>query len=219
LAPDPILILAATGLLSEAKVVQRDGMNVIACGGHGEVLRTRLMARIAAERPSGLLSIGLAGGLAPDLAVGQLVVGNAVGDHPADLNWATRLLAANPGAVSGPVAGVATPAASTAEKAALHAATGAIAVDMESHIVAEVGAAHGLPFAILRVIGDSAADTLPAAARVPLRPDGGIAMPPVLAAVARRPWEIPALIRLAGATGGALKRLQEAHIPHLSSRA
>ena len=194
-------------------------MRVIACGGHGEVLRTRLVSEIAATRPSGLLSIGLAGGLAPDLAVGQIVIGTAVGTHPTDTAWTAQLLAANAGAISGPVAGVARPAASTAEKAALHAATGAIAVDMESHIVAEVAAAHGLPFAVLRVIGDSAADTLPAAARVPLRPDGGVAMPAVLAAVARRPWEIPALIRLAGATGGALKRLQTAHIPHLSSRA
>jgi adenosylhomocysteine nucleosidase len=188
-------------------------VRVIACGGHGDVLRTRLVTEIAASRPSGLLSIGLAGGLAPHLAVGQIIIGSTVGAHAADRDWATRLLAANPGAVSGPVAGVASPAASTAEKAALHAATGAIAVDMESHIVAEVAAAHGLPFAILRVIGDSAADTLPAAARVPLRPDGGIAMPSVLAAVARRPWEIPALIRLAGATNLALKRLETARLP------
>jgi hopanoid-associated phosphorylase len=207
------LILAATGLLSEAKVIRRDGVSVIACGGHGEVLRTRLAAEIAANRPAGLLSIGLAGGLAPGLEIGQIVVGTAVGLHPADNDWVTRLLATNPGAVSGRIAGVATPAASTAEKAALHAASGAIAVDMESHIVAEVAAAHGLPFAILRIIGDSAADTLPAAARVPLRPDGGVAMPAVLAAVARRPWEIAALIRLAGATGGALKRLRAAQLP------
>jgi hopanoid-associated phosphorylase len=206
------LILAATGLLSEAKVIQRYGVRVIACGGHGEVLRTRLAAAIAANRPSGLLSIGLAGGLAADLAVGQIVIGTAVAAHPTDTAWTEQLLVANQGAVSGPVAGVATPAASVTEKAALHAATGSIAVDMESLIVAEVAAAHGLPFAILRVIGDSAADTLPAAARVPLRPDGGVAMPAVLAAVARRPWEIPALIRLAGATGLALKRLQAAQL-------
>jgi hopanoid-associated phosphorylase len=206
------LILAATGLLSEAKVIQRDGVKVVACGGHPDVLRTRLTEEIAANRPLGLLSIGLAGGLAPSLQVGQLVIGTSVGPHAAAADWATRLLAANPGAASGLVAGVATPAASVADKAALHAATGAIAVDMESHILAEVAATHGLPFAILRVIGDSAADTLPAAARVPLRPDGEVAMPAVLAAVARRPWEIPALIRLAGATGRALSRLRAAQI-------
>jgi hopanoid-associated phosphorylase len=206
------LILAATGLLSEARAIAREGVTIIACGGHNDVLRERLTAEIADQRPSGLLSIGLAGGLAPGLPVGQLIVGTAAGAHRADADWVARLLAANPGAISGPVAGVATPAASAADKAALHAATGAIAVDMESHIVAEVAAAHGLPFAILRVIGDGAADTLPAAARVPLRPDGGVAMPAVLAAVARRPWEIPALIRLAGATNGALAKLKAARI-------
>ena len=83
---------------------------------------------------------------------------------------------------------------------------------MESHIVAEVAAAHGLPFAILRIIGDGADETLPAAARVPLRPDGGVAMASVLAAVARRPWEIPALIRLAGATNRAMQGLRAAQI-------
>lgn len=212
MAPDPILLIAATGLLSEAKAVRRDGIKVMACGGHNDVLRERLTAEINRTRPSGLLSIGLAGGLSPNLTAGELVIGTSVGPHMADVDWTARLLAANPGAASGHVAGVAAPAASVAEKAALHASTGAIAVDMESHIVAEVAAAHGLPFAILRVIGDSAGDTLPAAARVPLRPDGNVAMLAVLAAVARRPWQIPALIGLAGATARALKTLQAARV-------
>jgi len=40
--------------------------------------------------------------------------------------------------------------------------TGAIAVDMESHVVAAVGAAHGLPVAAMRVVTDPAERTLPA---------------------------------------------------------
>ncbi len=207
------MILAATGLQSEARAIARAGVEVIACGGHGEVLRARLIAAIAVRRPTGVLSIGLAGGLDPELAVGTLVIGTGVAGHAADPDWAQRLLAANPGAVTGAVAGVASPAATVAEKARLHAGTGAVAVDMESHVVAEVAAAHGLGFAVLRVIGDSAADTLPAAARVPLTPDGGVRMAAVLAAVARRPWQIPALIGLAAATQASLGRLQRVSIP------
>ncbi len=202
------MILAATGLQSEARAIARPGIEVIACGGHGEVLRARLSAAIASQRPAGLLSIGLAGGLDPALAVGTLVVGTRVAGLAADAGWATRLLAANPGAIAGGVAGVATPAATVADKARLHAEAGAVAVDMESHVVAEVAAAHGLAFAVLRVIGDGAFDTLPAAARVPLTPDGGVRMAAVLAAVARRPWQIPALIGLAGATGRAMAALK-----------
>lgn len=201
------MILAATGLRREARAIARDGVTVVACGGHGEVLAARLGAAIALRRPAGLLSIGLAGGLDPGLAVGAVVVGTGVGGQDCDGEWVGRLLAANPGAVAGAVAGVAAPAATRTAKAVLHGG-GAVAVDMESQVVAAVAAAHGLAFAILRVIGDAAGDELPAAARVPLSPDGEVRMAAVLAAVARRPWQIPALIRLAEATGVALDRLR-----------
>lgn len=206
------MILAATGLDAEADAIRRPDVEPIACGGHGEVLRRRLNTAIAARRPAGLLSIGLAGGLDPRLAVGDMVIGTKVAGHAADADWIVRLAAANPGARSGEIAGVAAPAATVAAKAALHAG-GAIAVDMESQVVGEVAAAHGLPFAILRVVGDAAGTALPAAARVPLTPDGGVRMGAVLAAVARRPWQIAALIRLAGATGRAMATLRALDLP------
>ena len=58
--------------------------------------------------------------------------------------------------------------AAAARKAQLFGATRAVAVDMESAAVAEVAAQHGLPFLVLRVVLDTAADSLPAsiAARV-----------------------------------------------------
>lgn len=205
------MILAATGLRQEARAIERSGVTVIACGGHADALRTRLTAAIAAARPTGLLSIGLAGGLDPALPLGALVIGTAVAGTAADPDWTRRLVAANPGAVAGAIAGVAAPAATRAAKAILHAA-GGIAVDMESHVVARVAAAHGLPFAIVRVIGDTAGDELPAAARVPLSPSGNVRLGAVLAAVARRPWQVPALIRLAGATSAALTGLRAARL-------
>ena len=62
--------------------------------------------------------------------------------------------------------------ASAEAKAALQAATGAIAIDMESHIAARVAARHGLPLAVLRVVSDTAADTLPPAFAVAMRRGG-----------------------------------------------
>ena len=49
---------------------------------------------------------------------------------------------------------------------------GAIAVDMESHIVATVGASHGLPVAAMRVITDPAERGLPACTVAAMRPNG-----------------------------------------------
>jgi len=43
----------------------------------------------------------------------------------------------------------------------LHIGTGALAVDTESHVVASVAAARGLPMAAVRVITDSAHYSLP----------------------------------------------------------
>jgi hypothetical protein len=82
-----------------------------------------------------------------------------------------------------------------ASKAALHAATGALAVDMESHIAARVAARHGLPFAVARTISDGADRALPRAAQAGMRPDGGMDVGAVIAQLGRRPWELPALIR------------------------
>jgi nucleoside phosphorylase len=95
------------------------------------------------------------------------------------------------------VAGVDAPVADPAAKAALHASTGAAAVDMESAVVARAAARHRLPFAILRAIADPAQRALPPAALVALRPDGGIDRAAIVAALARAPLQLPALARLA----------------------
>jgi adenosylhomocysteine nucleosidase len=106
----------------------------------------------------------------------------------------------------GGVRGVDQPAATVAEKAALRA-TGAAAVDMESHIVARVAAAHGLPYAVFRIISDTAAQTLPPAARVPLNEDGSVDLPAVLLALAKNPAQLHALIRTARDANRALRTL------------
>ncbi len=204
------MIVAATGLRAEARVIERPNVIAIACGGHGDVLRQRLDAAIAANRPAGLFSIGIAGGLDPALPVGALVIGTAVAGTPTDAGWTARLAAALPDARLASVAGVSIAAFDAAAKAALRARTGAAIVDMESHVVAAVAAAHGLPFAILRAVSDTATDTLPLAARVPLLPTGAPDMARVLAHVARRPWQIPALIGLAANSRTALAALSTA---------
>ena len=84
-----------------------------------------------------------------------------------------------------------------AAKRALFEASGALAVDMESHIAARVAARRGLPFACARVISDGADRALPPAAQAGMRQDGGVDGLAVLRSLAADPRQLPALIRTA----------------------
>lgn len=126
----------------------------------------------------------------------SLTDADAPGDspHPNSSPEGEGLRAALPQAHFGSIIGQDHIAASIAEKAAL-ATAGALAVDMESHIAARVAARHRLPFMAIRTISDTAHETLPPAALVGMNPDGSMALGKVLSALARRPGQLPALIR------------------------
>jgi adenosylhomocysteine nucleosidase len=110
----------------------------------------------------------------------------------------------------GTIAGSDSIAATLDQKHALRQTTGAIAVDMESHVAARVAARHDLPFAILRTISDGANHVLPPAALVGMKPDGGMALGAVLASLARRPGQLPALIRTGRDAERAFRALAKA---------
>ena len=112
----------------------------------------------------------------------------------ADEGLLALLRALLPDAHVGPFAGVDRIVATAEAKRALREATGAIAADMESHVAARVARRHGVPFAIVRAVSDAADQSLPPAALVGMRPDGGVALGAVLRSVAQNPAQIPALI-------------------------
>lgn len=78
---------------------------------------------------------------------------------------------------------------------------------MESHHAAAIAAAHGLPFAAIRAIADTAADELPPAVQDGLDEDGRTAIGPVLRSLLSRPAQLPALIRVARRSRRALDAL------------
>ncbi|UFN48017.1 hopanoid-associated phosphorylase [Roseomonas sp. OT10] len=190
-------LLVVTGLRREARILSGPGIETVAGGGDAARLEAVLGDAVRIAR--GVISLGIAGALAPGLAPGDWVVAEAVLDGaeaiPADAAWRDRLAAALPGARTGLLLGSDTMVADAAAKAARHAATGAIAVDMESHVAARVARRHGVPFAAARVVSDAADRDLPPAARVGMRPDGGMDLPAVLRALAARPGQLPALLR------------------------
>ena len=113
---------------------------------------------------------------------------------PTDRDWSQRLLGVIPNAVPGVLLGVSAPVARREEKRDLFIKTGAVAVDMESHIVAAVGLAHGLPVATIRVITDPAQRTLPRSAATAMRPDGTINIGAIVWSVLKSPSEISGLV-------------------------
>ena len=146
-----------------------------------------------------LSKIGIAGALAPGLQAGQWIVADAVlideVSIATDRLWTGRLAARLPEAKRGLVVGANAIVAEAAQKTALHRATGASAVDMESHVVARVAQRHRLPFAVARVVSDAAHHSLPPAARVGMKSDGRMDLPSVLRSLLANPRQLPALMR------------------------
>ncbi len=202
-------VLAVTGLKREARILTGDGVCVIIGGGDQAQLAASL-ARAAAGA-IGIISIGLAGALQAGLRPGDWVVARAVVDGEArtftDPDWTVRLADLLPNPRLGEVSGSDLMIAEVAAKSALYATTRALAVDMESHIAARVATAHGLPFAVARVISDGADHALPPAAQRGMRPDGGMDVMAVLASLAGDPRQLPALIRTALAAETAFRAL------------
>jgi hopanoid-associated phosphorylase len=195
-------LIAVVGLAFEARIAAGPGIRVISRGNDEELAVS--LVRAFRDGARGVVSFGVAGGLSPDLAPGTCVIGSAivsgtsrvtrVGTHD---GWSKNLLQAMPGAVRGPLYGSAGPVTNPRAKAALYKTTGAIAVDMESHTVGGVAAAHGRPMAAIRVITDPAARALPPSVLAALRPNGAVDIAALIRSLLKRPRDFPPLMRLA----------------------
>jgi hopanoid-associated phosphorylase len=190
-------IIAVTCLSFEARVAAGPGIAVLCGTAQRYVDKLEAAAR---DGGSGIISIGIAGGLAPGLAPGHWVVASSVvsGEerYATDARWSRRLLEALPSAVYADISGVDAPVVAEADKRRLRQGAGTVAVDMESHIAARIAAAHGIPFAACRVIIDPAERTLPPAALVGMRSDGKADVVAVLGSLMRQPRQLLALLRV-----------------------
>lgn len=199
----PVIVVA--GMAFEAQIARGEGVEAV-YAARADLLERAL--RDAVQRGcAGILSFGTAGGLAPELTPGTIVVADAV-DGPlgrvmTDTAWTQRLAAALAGSPlaarlrRGIQAAVSAPLTTAADKQALYRSTGALAVDMESHIAGAIAAAHGVPFAVCRAVVDPAWRSLPPAAMAGLRDDGSTAVLPVLRELARRPAQLGSLLQVA----------------------
>ena len=193
-------VVAVTGLIKEARIATGPGVHAIAGGGNAPALAAALERELA-RGAGAVMSFGIAGGLAEELVRGTWLVARSIVTPaqrwPCDAAWARSIAERLPEAWTADLAGVDAPVTDPAAKRELHRATGAAAVDTESHIAAAIAAAHGLPFAAFRVVVDSVRRSLPPAASVALKPDGNISRGAVLGSLARTPAQLPSLLRTA----------------------
>lgn len=202
-----------TGIAMEAKLLERFAINPGLFVGYAGLEPGA--AHLAAEKmiaagATALMSFGLAGGLNPAISAGAVILPAEIrgaSPLPCDIAWTKRLAALVnvTHSLMAHAPGVLTTAQA---KAALFAATGAAAADMESYGIAEVAGIHGLPFAALRVVADTAADAIPSAALKAMNSDGRILPGAAALGALTHPWQIPGLIRLGGRTATAMKKLE-----------
>jgi adenosylhomocysteine nucleosidase len=150
------------------------------------------MGATAAERAArsltdatALISTGYAGGLAAPAARGVIVV-----------DTDSSLFAAQPPAIRGRIADSQTMVATPEARARLAAATGAVAVDMESAAIARVAKERGIPFAAIRVITDGPEDTMVIDWDRYRRPDGSMRTTAAVLSALRTTRGMAELLRL-----------------------
>jgi adenosylhomocysteine nucleosidase len=207
-------VIAVTGLRAEARIARRAGFSIVCAGGIPAHTAAALGQAVGGGGATGLVSFGICGGLAPALAPGTLVCARAViaadgTRYPVDEVWRARL-PDWPGAVDGDVFGGDAIVGTAAEKTALHARTGAVAVDLESATVAQAATLAGFPFLVIRAIADPAERDLPPAAYIRLTPDGAPNLGKILASVLGGPGQIAALVRIARDARLAFRTLNRA---------
>lgn len=183
------------------------------CAGASAKRAYRGARALVDQGAEALLSIGIAGGLDTalrpgDIVLPDLVIGSDGARWHAASEWHAAVLQDVPSPAIGPLLAAADPACTVAEKAALRARTGALAVDMESGAVAMAAAETNVPFLALRVIADPADRAIPRAALKGVAADGSRRPLAVLGGLLLRPADLPALISLARDSKAALRQLR-----------
>jgi hypothetical protein len=177
-------------------------LTVVALG-----MQAKHLASVAEQTPDVAILAGVAGGLAPDLKCGDVVVEGFDGLAGARVGT----VATAPGVVS-----------SAQEKAALYERTGALTVDMEGDAVR----ARYPSIIQVRAVLDEAGEYLPAELAGVVNDFGVVQAPALLGLLLKRPYMIATLIRLGrknaracSAMARAVKAIVEMHHPLEKTRA
>jgi adenosylhomocysteine nucleosidase len=165
-------------------------------------------AFLASQTPELLLTCGFAGGLVPELKIGDVVF--EIPDTGNDGYAAVRAKLEAGGAKPAKIVSVDRIATTAKEKQELRKTTGADAAEMESAAVQAICRERGIRCVTVRVISDTANDDLPLDFNQFLNEDKSIDMSKLMMAVAKAPWKMGALMQLQQNTKMAAHKLAEA---------
>jgi hypothetical protein len=131
-------VIVVTGTKQEAKVLARADVEVLIAGNDQAALAQQLAE--VAPRAAGFVSFGMAGAIDRTLRLGQWLIARRVsGPHAAmaDEAWVEALKTCLPGARLGSIYADGRLFATQQDKVEQSATSAAMAVDMESHLVAQ----------------------------------------------------------------------------------
>jgi hypothetical protein len=193
-ARPPGITLVCFALKAEAapfsKVASaRPRVRTLITGMGWENAASRVRAALTAERPGLVLSCGFAGGLNPELAAATVV-------YAADAETGLGPVLLGAGARAARFHCATQAACTAASKLALWAATGADAVEMESHVIGALCREQKVPFAIVRVILDAASEELALDFNALMTSDQQLDPFKLALALAKSPAKVGALLRL-----------------------
>jgi adenosylhomocysteine nucleosidase len=154
---------------------------------------------LSKNSPALVLTCGFAGGLNPDLKLGEVVF------ETSDENLRVKLVAAN--AKPAKFFCADRIATTVSEKKSLREQTGADAVEMESAAIQEICRERKIPCATVRVISDTAHEDLPLDFNTLAKPDKNLDFGKLFFAIAKSPNKIPKLMALQKKTKFAAQQL------------
>lgn len=208
-----VAVIVALGV-ERGCVGQVGARTLLTQSGPGAVRAAAAAERMLAAGAGALVSFGLAGGLAADVAPGRLLLPRRVftAERRFDIDggWHARLatVLTELGFDDRPLLAadevLSTPAAKHAA-----AALGAAGVDLESGAIAAAAMAASVPFAVVRAVADGPSDRLPPGVATWVDANGEARLGPVLAA-ALRPGRWPSLTLLGRRYRAARRTLEEA---------
>jgi adenosylhomocysteine nucleosidase len=180
----------------------KTGITILLTGIGRQNAEKSLREFLANNSPKLVLTCGFAGGLNPDLKLGDVIF-----EIPQPSTFSLQLSTC--GATPAKIFCADRIATTVAEKKKLRTETGADAVEMESAAIHAVCRERGIPCATVRVISDTASEDLPLDFNALTKPDKNLDFRKLFFAIAKSPGKIGALMQLQKKTKFAAGQLAE----------